>query len=359
MVRLAVRGPGYEIVHADIRDYLLSVPDGTFDAVLADPPYGIGYASGPLVSSWDRNSITFDPAFWTEVRRVSKPGAVVAAFGHSRTSHRQAVAIEDAGLRLVDTLAWAKSHGYQAGGRDVSKQLQVAGMDDMAEDHSGFGTHLSPALEPITIARNLQAKKSLIRAIADGGSGGLNLASTRIRDDEWAWRVPVSDFTAEDRSRTPGRAVEGAGLVLRGRTAKSESDADGRLPGNLLLEHAPDCTPAACVESCVTVELNKGGRQKYAAGRFPASRFFTRLAYSPRAPASERPSVDGISAPTVKPQQLLSWLCALTVRPGALILDPFAGSGAITEAIVKAGGRAVAVEKEAAYVALIEGRMRG
>jgi DNA modification methylase len=352
-------GVRFDIVHSDIRSVLSDVPDDTFDVVIADPPYGINYARGSRVRAWDKSNIAFDPGFWADVGRVTKSGSTIVAFGHSRTSHRQAVAIEDAGLQLIDTLAWAKSHGYQAGNRDLQRLLSDAGHPQLAAEYSGMSTHLSPAYEPITIARNLERKQSFPRAIVDGGRGGFNVSATRISDQEWAWgkskRHDASEV--EDRTRRPGAGDNRDALKVLGRTQLSIPDLGGRLPGNLLLEHSETCVEDLCETGCVVADVDLAGRSKYAAGRFPASRFFTRLAYSPRAPANERPIVDGITGPTVKPQNLLAWLCALVIRPNDLVLDPFAGSGAITQAIVRAGGRAVAVERELAYVNLIRERM--
>lgn len=106
--------------------------------------------------------------------------------------------------------------------------------------------------------------------------------------------------------------------------------------------------------------IDSQGRTKYREGREAASRFFTRLRYSPRAPASERPHGAGVSHPTAKPQQLLEWLAALVVKPGSTVLDAFSGSGAVAEAVIRAGAGAVtAIEREAEYVAMVRARIEG
>jgi hypothetical protein len=136
----------------------------------------------------------------------------------------------------------------------------------------------------------------------------------------------------------------------------------GRLPGNLIVEHSESCTEAACETGCVVAGIDSQGRRKYAAGREPASRFFTRLRYSPRARSSAGQGVAGAPHPTEKPEQLLEWLAALVVKPGGTVLDAFAGSGAVSEAALRAGagaGAVTAIEREAVYVEMVRARIEG
>lgn len=339
------------VVHADIRDYLRTIPDDHFDVVIADGPYGIGVTRNrrPGQRHWDNSAISFETAFWAEIRRVTKPGGTLAAFGHARTFHRQSVAAEDAGWRIIDHLSWLKSHGYQAGNRDLGAELQRAGKPELADDYAGWGTHLRPSYEPILIARNLAPGQSLVQTIADGGTGGLNLNATRINAGD------------EDRSRRPGRVSDSATWsVKREAGTKSVPHRGGRLPGNLVVEHAERCSAEACDVECAGWQIDAGGRQKYASGKERASRFFSSIRYSPRAPASERPAVDDAAGhASVKPQALLGWVCALTVRPGSLVLDPFSGSGAVAEAVLRAGARVVSVEIDAGHMGQIEARLSG
>jgi site-specific DNA-methyltransferase (adenine-specific) len=84
-----------------------------------------------------------------------------------------------------------------------------------------------------------------------------------------------------------------------------------------------------------------------------ASRFF----YVAKAPARERPKVDGTAHPTVKPLTLMRWLCRLVTPPDGVILEPFAGSGTTVEAALLEGFRVVAIEREADYLPLIQARL--
>ena len=351
----------FTLIHADIIDALRGIPDATFDAIVADAPYGLSITKSRSAANWDSSAIAFDKGLWSELRRVTKPGGILAAFGHPRTAHRQTVALEDAGWQVFDTIAWAKSHGYQAGNRSLEKELRKTGAEALADELAGFGTHLSPAYEPISLARNLAVHGSLFQAIANGGAGGLNHDVTRIREKDWAFRSPRADVprTVENRSRRPGRISESASWSIANREEPSVPHLAGRLPGNLIVEHSEDCTEVACDVQCHAAKLDAQGRTKYAPEKEPASRFFTRLRYSPRAQPSGRLN-GGLSHPTEKPQQLLEWLAALVVRPGSNVLDPFAGSGAVSQAVLRAGADAVtAIEREETYVKLIRARIDG
>lgn len=352
--------PEFTLIQADIYDALLGIPDATFDAVICDPPYGISITKNGVGANWDSSSIAFDRTLWAELSRVVKPGGTLAAFGHPKTAHRQTTALEDAGWQILDTVAWAKSHGYQAGNRSLETELRKTGAEALADEHAGFGTHLQPAYEPISIARNLPIRTSLIQAIANGGAGGLNHDATRVKESDWAWNTPRATAlpTAENRSRRPGRVTDRATWAIANRDAVSVPHRGGRLPGNLVVEHSESCTELACEVGCVVGEIDAQGRTKYAPGREPASRFFTRLRYSPRARSSAAHGVAGAPHPTEKPEQLLEWLAALVVKPGGVVLDAFAGSGAVSEAVIRAGAGAVtAIERENAYCQLIRARV--
>ncbi|MDO4243507.1 MAG: site-specific DNA-methyltransferase [Actinomyces sp.] len=89
-----------------------------------------------------------------------------------------------------------------------------------------------------------------------------------------------------------------------------------------------------------------------------ASRFFPVFRWEPKAPPSERPKVDGVAHPTVKPLALMRWLVRLVTPYGGTVLEPFAGSGTTVEAALAEGMRCVAIEREAQYLPLIRERVR-
>jgi site-specific DNA-methyltransferase (adenine-specific) len=253
------------------------------------------------------------------------------------------VAIEDAGLSVIDSLAWVHGQGYAAGFRSLDEQLRQRGENALAEEFAGFGNVLRPAFEPIVAARNLP-EGTLVDAIIGGGAGGFNIDATRI---------PAGD---EDRSRTPGRVSENATWrVKRESGERSTPPAAGRMPGNVLLQHTEHCTDNECHDFCPVRIVREQGSSSRGRGE-DAARFYPVL-HHPKASRGERPSLEGVGAPVVKPLGVMEWLVALATRPGQLVLDPFAGTGTTLEACARAGVRAVGIERHPEYLKLAEIRL--
>ena len=262
--------------------------------------------------------------------------------GHPRTAHRQTSALDAAGFAILDSLVFAKSHGFAAHARSLDGALRKIGATaELADSYAGWGTHLAPRHELITVCQNLGPGESLAEAIANGGAGGMHLDAVRVTGPP------------EDRARVPGRVSDSASWSVQRPATTNVPHPAGRHPGNLILEHAQFCDKQECEESCVVRRMNEDdGRHKYRIGRADdqPSRFFTALKYTPRAATAPHP--------TAKSNQLADWLCALTVRPGSVVLDLFSGSGALGFAAARAGAaRVICVEREAEYVDLIRGRL--
>ena len=98
----------YKINHADILDWAKNYDGEPFDGILCDPPYELGF----MGKSWDSTGIAFNVELWTELLRICKPGAHLLAFSGSRTYHRMACAIEDAGFEIRDMIEWVYGSGF-------------------------------------------------------------------------------------------------------------------------------------------------------------------------------------------------------------------------------------------------------
>jgi len=123
----------YKVIHGDVLGVLKDVPDGCFHGVLTDPPYALSFMS----MDWDNPDTVFSPKLWAEIRRVLCPGGYVLAFGGSRVFHRLAVAIEDGGLILHDTLLYLfgtrMPHGLnvlKAIDREAGAEREVVGINE-------------------------------------------------------------------------------------------------------------------------------------------------------------------------------------------------------------------------------------
>jgi site-specific DNA-methyltransferase (adenine-specific) len=243
------------------------------------------------------------------------------AFGGTRTCHRMVCAVEDAEFEIRDSLMWVYGSGFP-------KSHNLG---------DGRGTALKPSHEPIVLARK-PLESTVAANVAKWGTGALNVDGCRV---------------------SPGCLVGGGGNgkgntggimgPYTGARPRVKSHSAGRWPSNTLLSHSPDCQdPAPCVDGCPAAETDR---------QSGASRFFSTFRYQAKAPKSERPSVNGVSHPTVKPLALVRWLVRLVTLPGGVVLDPFAGTGTTLEAAVLEGVIGRGIESDPACLPWIEQRL--
>src|SRR5699024_6885898 len=209
-----------------------------------------------------------------------------------------------------------------------------------AEQWDGWGTALKPAFEPIVLARKPLAEKTVARNVLEHGTGAINIDATRIATGEELRRPfgTPSDHVSQLKNLPPGELNFGS--------------EKGRWPANVLLDHHA----AAWVDEqsgTLKTGAKKAHHQRHTVGgnglthgrmegvtgpeseanEGGASRFF----YTAKAPKRERPNVDGVQHPTVKPLKIMQWLIRLVTPPGGTVLDPFAGSGTTIEAALIEG----------------------
>jgi site-specific DNA-methyltransferase (adenine-specific) len=334
-----------KVIHGDCIDVLREMPDASIDAIVTDPPYELGF----MGKHWDASGVAYNVDLWRDVLRVLKPGGHLLTFGGTRTWHRLACAIEDAGFEVRDSIAWLYGSGFPKS-LDVSKAIdKAAGVErevvgkarlhsnvhsfansdaytatdfrpditapatDDARRWQGWGTALKPAHEPIVVARR-PLDGTVAANVLRHGTGALNIDGCRIGTDDrfGGGAKATSGFVDgyEGDGWTPGSTL-------------------GRWPANVVLDESQ------------AAELGEH------------SRFF----YVAKAPTRERPNHDGIKHPTVKPLALMRYLIKLVTPPGGVVLDPFAGSGTTAEACVLEGFQCIAIEREADYIPLITQRL--
>ena len=381
--------------HADALDVLRALPDASVHAVVTDPPYGLSEV-GPArlsaaLTAWvngDREHVpdgrgfmgkAWDafvppPAVWDECLRVLKPGGHMLVFAGSRTVDLMGLSIRLAGFEIRDTLQWLYGSGFPK-----SHNVHKSTGDSRFE---GWGTALKPAVEPIILARK-PLESTVARNVLAHGVGGLNIDGCRVK----ALDSQLADKYASVRNAAArNNAVYGVDTRPRSE-GNIQPHSDGRFPANVILSHAEACDESECEQGCPVAELDqqsgvtrstahsrgcgKGATGTYGeygddlpAVRGPedsggASRFFPTFRYQAKAPKRERPKVDGVSHPTVKPVALMRWLVRLITPPGGTVLDPFAGSGTTGQAAHAEGLRAVLVERDPDYVKLAAARLDG
>jgi hypothetical protein len=253
-------------------------------------------------------------------------------------------------------------HKLGAGtGRSAKERRDVA-VTDAAREWSGWGTALKPAHEPIVVAR-----KPLVGTVAanvlEHGTGALNIDACRIAHGGDIANADGGGQGAGYEAHNKPSRIYGKGLG----GVVAEPHTAGRWPANVVLDedqaaeldqqsgvlHSQNpATRASKSKRIGATGMGTGASIEYA-DRGGASRFF----YVAKAPARERPKVDGTAHPTVKPLTLMRWLCRLVTPPDGVILEPFAGSGTTVEAALLEGFRVVAIEREADYLPLIQARL--
>ena len=377
---------------------MAAFPAASADAVVTDPPYSLSF----MGHEWD----TFRPAEYeawcekwaAECLRVLKPGGHLLAFGGTRTYHRLACGIEDAGFEIRDSLHWIYGSGFPKS-LDVSKAIDKAadaerevrgrtrGGSGLSPGHlnvtggslvggkspqdgyaitapatedaarwEGWGTALKPAHEPIVVARKPLAG-TVAANLLKYGTGALNIDGCRVagekvhttrntalgvmNDDGWQPKPGV--FESHDNGRWPPNVL--------GPEAATELDRQSGVLagcGGPKQTDSGDASMFGIGQPGRTYERQGGG----------ASRFFPVFRYQAKASSRERPRLpDGTAHPTVKPVALMRWLVRLVTPPDGLVLDPFAGSGSTGEACELEGFRCVLIEKDPSSAELIRQRM--
>ena len=255
----------YQILHGNNLDILPTLADNTIDSIVTDPPYELGF----MGKKWDSSGIAYSVELWQQCLRVLKPGGHLLSFGGTRTYHRVAVAIEDAGFELRDSIAWLYGSGFpksldvskaidkQAGaerevltevvsdlfGDQEVKQERKTGIGtgkgstaimgdgnrDLtmpatpeAKQWQGWGTALKPAFEPVIVARK-PIEGTVANNVLKWGTGGLNIDGSRIGTET------ISTHNAPKGSFAGGEPD-------RGSDTSSYKEHTGRWPANIILD---------------------------------------------------------------------------------------------------------------------------
>jgi len=324
----------WKILHGDCLAEMEWMANESVDSIVTDPPYGLNFMN----KHWDYEVPGVD--VWRECLRVLKPGGHLLSFFGTRTYHRGVIPIEDAGFEIRDQIGWTYGSGFPK-----------------SNNGPWGGTALKPAWEPIVMAR-----KPIAGTVAQNferyGVGGLNIEACRV---EGVKGVPASPRRAEqgpaygDLSKDPG-------------TGTGWDKNIGRFPANLIHDGSDEVlvvfpqAPGQQANASTTAPSDKTnhvyGRMKregdFAEKRNDsgsAARFF----YAAKANKKDRET--GNLHPTVKPTDLMRYLCRLVTPANGLVLDPFMGSGSTGKAALLEGFRFVGIEREAEYINIARTRL--
>jgi DNA modification methylase len=381
----------WNIYHGDCREVMATLHAESVDAIVCDPPYGLSF----MGKGWDHGVPGVE--FWDAALRVAKPGSHLLAFGGTRTYHRLACAIEDAGWEVRDCVMWVYGSGFPKS-HDVSKAIDKAAgaergrktvrsksvstcyaqdewtrqhggtrldadpITDAAREWQGWGTALKPAWEPIIVAR-----KPLVGTVAENvlthGTGGINVDGCRV-GTESTITVRNGNSGANGRYGKDDRVF-------------SRENPPGRWPANLIHDGSEEVVgllgSAARFFYCAKAskaDRDEGceGMEWRVAGVGDVDEISGRDSTKPgnqygngarrRVEAGLSPTMPRRNHhPTVKPTALMRYLCRLVTPPGGVVLDPFTGSGSTGKAAIMEGFRFIGIEREAEYVAIAKARI--
>ena len=376
-----------QVLHGDCRDELELLPDNSVDSIVTDPPYELGF----MGKSWDSTGIAYDQRVWVQCLRVLKPGGHLLSFGGSRTYHRMACAIEDAGFQIRDQIMWVYGSGFpksMAIDKQLDKQLgverEVVGRNPNSRENStkdntlfesgtvgktdyitkpsseeakkweGWGTALKPAHEPIVLARK-PLEGTVAQNVLTHGVGGINIDGCRVETTD-------NFDNVKDRTDMTGKLTihhEGGNLE-----ALHKLKTLGRFPANFIhdgsdevLELFPDSKAGEPRD-----DRGTGGIWSESMGvpcgpqygdKGSAARFF----YCAKANKKDRNEGAANNHPTVKPTNLMRYLVRLITPPNGTVLDPFTGSGSTGKAAVLEGFNFIGIEQSAEYVQIDKARI--
>jgi site-specific DNA-methyltransferase (adenine-specific) len=406
----------FNLFEGNCLEVMKTMDADSIDSIVTDPPYELGF----MGKSWDSSGIAFNVEVWQEALRVLKPGGHLIAFSGSRTYHRMAVAIEDAGFEIRDQIMWVYGSGFPKS-HDVSKAIDkqsgavreildskyrtpsnkpesatqwgfgantdgdyniTAPATAAAKQWQGWGTALKPAHEPMVLAR-----KPLIGTVANNvltfGVGGLNIDGSRIG------RAEGDDSSAGNRTATFGtQDTESGGDGSGG----WEQNTAGRFPANFIHDGSDEVLALFPDTKSLQRTGKRTGKLAGILGDYAgqdevlmghtdsgsAARFF----YCAKASKKDRnEGLDGFETvvaggmqgrqdgsmgsitmnknhhPTVKPTTLMQYLVRLVTPPNGIVLDPFLGSGSTGKAAMYEGFNFVGIELTPEYLPIAKARI--
>lgn len=347
---------------------LKKLPDNSVDSVVTDPPYGLSFMN----KKWDHQVPSVE--FWKEVYRVLKPGGHVLSFGGTRTYHRMTVNIEDAGFEIRDQIMWLYGSGFPKSmniGKSVDKirgnerevvgdnpnhrttaGLLELGFQDGKESSSitkgtseweGWGTALKPSNEPICVARKPMSEKTIVANVLKWGTGGINIDGCRVAHNE-----PIRTMKAQEGGN---KVYQQAGR----REETTELKEEGRFPANIILdEEAGKILDEQSDKASRFFYCPKVSKKERNAGCDDLEEKQQDLTRKEGLPGGDNPRNRGVNKtknnhPTVKPIELMAYLCKLITPPNGIVLDPFMGSGSTGIAAVREGFRFCGMELDNEY----------
>lgn len=359
-MKLYSENDSYKIYNGDMLDMLQVIEPESIDAIVCDPPYELGFMN----KSWDSTGIAFKKETWQNCFEVLKPGGYLLAFGGSRTYHRIACAIEDAGFEIRDCVMYLYGSGFSKShniGLAIDKKNGVesevvgvgksgcnsrayqsekpttAGNYDIKKSQNewqGWGTCLKPAYEPIIVARK-PFKGSVVDNIIKYRVGGLNIDECKVGETGGIKKVNIIKNS-------------GSKICRFGCDGDKIETGEGRFPANVITDGSEEVAKGMPNTTSTPIAEESAMRYFYSAKASKKDRdegldaFQDKTFHSvlnqkngsgDRLDGAKTPIRKNIH-PTCKPTELMQYLVRLVSPKGATILDPFMGSGSTGKAVM-------------------------
>jgi len=298
-----------QLILSECLEALKQMEDNSIDSITTDPPYGISFQS----EKWDYDVPSTE--IWKECLRVLKPGGHLLSFASSRTYHRMAVNIEDAGFEIRDQLMWIYGSGFPKS-HNIGKKVV---------EYNGWGTALKPAHEPIVLARKPLSEKTIVDNVLKWGTGGINVDESRI-----PYQSEEMDKIDFDRPRVR-KSVNEDWILKQAHDytdpSHKEYNQEGRFPANVLLSE----------EAAENLDQHTDNTSRYFYVAKPSKKEKTK-------------GLDKNTHPTIKPIKLMDYLVNMITPKGGIVLDPFMGTGTTGISALNNGFSFVGVEMSEEYM---------
>jgi DNA modification methylase len=345
-------------------DKMKDIDDNSVDSIVTDPPYGLSF----MGKKWDYDVPSTE--IWEEAFRVLKPGGFLLSFAGTRTQHRMAIRIEDAGFEIRDMIAWIYGSGFP-------KSMNIGKAIDDVKQWEGWGTALKPALEPITVARKPIEEKNVAANVLKYGTGGINIDASRVKIDPELDASQIRTLNSSARyddtnGQTWGMNKDKSGTPRVVQVVREE----GRFPANLIHDGSEEVTElmGESARFFYCPKISKADRdegldafeEKSIGGKGNGIR---RVCSKCGASSLEahtchceekdwiNPSTKKNNHPTVKPTDLMRYLVRMVTPKDGTVLDPFMGSGSTGKAAKLERFNFIGIELDAEYFEIAKARI--